>query len=212
MTHRLYVAALVLGLTTTGALCGDDAGTDTAVGIRDAAPAETPPGASDATDAPAGEAGGERAGGDKSTGRSGDEGEAQSVGSGGLREHSGELADGDGTLESGEYVDSYTIDDEEGQSILVDMTSTSDMDPYIILKSPSGEQYENDDYEGDRTRSRVDHDAEEGGAWRVMATSFEAGEEGSYDITIRTGAGSGGDGGSPGGRSSGSRASGGGKD
>jgi hypothetical protein len=191
MTHRLYVAALVLGLTTTGALCGDDAGTDTSVRLRDADTAETPPGSSDAPSGADDSAGGERATADKPTGGGGDEGEAQSVGSGGLREHSGELAEGDGTLDSGEYVDSYTIDVEEGQSILVDMTSTSDMDPYIILKSPSGEQVENDDYEGDRTRSRVEHDAEESGAWRVMATSYEAGEEGSYDITIRTGAGGG---------------------
>lgn len=201
MTHRPLIAALVLGLTTTGALCGDDA-SDTDVRVSEtetpaSGASETPPGgpskpragAADADAAPDADAPATPA---KPSSSSDEGGVAEAVGSGGLRQHSGDLATGDATLNSGEFVDSYTIDVEEGQTILVDMMSRSDLDPYIILKSPSGEQYENDDYEGDRTRSRVEQEAEEGGAWRVMATSFTPGESGAYDITIRTGAGGGG--------------------
>ncbi|HEX8385286.1 MAG TPA: hypothetical protein VF576_03825 [Rubricoccaceae bacterium] len=184
MYHRPLVAALVLGLTTTGALCGDDAPDAPAplAGSQTASPA---PGAAAKPDAAPAAA----ASSDKSGGASGIGGAAQSVGSGGLREHSGALAAGDATLDSGEFADAYTIDVEAGQTILVDVMSTSELDPYIILRAPSGEQFENDDYEGDRTRSRVEQAAGEAGAWRVIATSYEPGQEGSYDITIRTGAG-----------------------
>ena len=195
MTHRPLVAALVLGLTTTGALCGDAAPDTTTTTVTPAPLASSPSGAGpDAVpkpgDAPAGDAAAPGGGSsDKSGGSSAETGPAQAVGAGGLRQHSGELEDGDATLESGEFADSYTIDVQAGQTIVVDMTSTSDLDPYIILKSPGGEQTENDDYEGDRTRSRVEQVASESGAWRVMATSYEPGESGSYDVSIRTQAG-----------------------
>lgn len=180
MNHRLAVAVLVLGLTTTGALCADE----TAEPAPLAGNMTPPPGPStpNTGTAPAG---------NPKTSGSAETGPAQSVGADGLREHSGSLESGDATLNSGEYADTYTVDVQEGQTIFVDLRATGDFDPYIIVRAPSGEQFENDDYEGDRTRSRVEEVAGESGAWRVIATSFEPGETGNYDITIRTGAGSG---------------------
>ncbi|HEX9951556.1 MAG TPA: hypothetical protein VGB53_07295 [Rubricoccaceae bacterium] len=192
MNPRLLAAALVVGLTTTGALCGDDA----PVTVQPAAsrPAAAAPAAAPKPgDAPAA---GASAGSDKDGGTSAETGPAQAVSAGGLRQHSGSLETGDATLETGEFVDAYTIDVQAGQTVVVDLMSTSSLDPYLILRAPSGEQVDNDDYEGDRTRSHLEQVASESGAWRVMATSYEPGQSGTYDITIRT-EGSGGTGAAP---------------
>ena len=69
---------------------------------------------------------------------------------------------------------------------------SNDFDPYLIVKAPSGSQVDNDDYNGDRTRSHIEHVATESGAYSVIATSFQTGETGAYDATIEVGAGSGG--------------------
>lgn len=194
MTHRLLAAALVLGLTTTGALCGDDTADSTTTVTPAPLAASSATGAgSDAVPKPGGAPSEDTStpdgGAAKPGGTSAETGPAQAVGTGGLRQHSGTLEDGDATLESGEFADSYTIDVQAGQTIVVDMVSTSELDPYIILKAPGGGQTENDDYEGDRTRSRVEEVASESGAWRVMATSYEPGESGTYTVSIRTQAG-----------------------
>jgi hypothetical protein len=68
---------------------------------------------------------------------------------------SGRLQAGDTTLIDGEYYDTYTFQAQAGQTITVNMSS-SDFDTYLIVAAPSEEQFENDDHEGDATRSRVE--------------------------------------------------------
>ncbi len=105
-----------------------------------------------------------------------------SVATGGRTER-GRLETGDNKLTSGEYVDSFDMSGSSGEFIVVDLRSR-DFDPYLILVAPSGEQFENDDHEGDATRSQVAMQLPEGGNYRVLVTSYKPGESGSYTLTI----------------------------
>ena len=100
-------------------------------------------------------------------------------------EHRGRLEDGDATLTSGEFVDGYDFEGLPGQHVSIHLRS-SDFDTYLILKDPSGEQTENDDaIEGnDSGHSNVEVELAEAGTYRVLVTSFESGESGSYELTI----------------------------
>ncbi len=46
----------------------------------------------------------------------------------------------------------YTFTGSNGQRAVVDLRS-GDFDPYILVRAPSGEQFDNDDFEGDASRS-----------------------------------------------------------
>lgn len=96
---------------------------------------------------------------------------------------SGSLQAGDGTLSGGEYRDMYVFEGTAGQTVSVAMRSQS-FDTYVGLITPSGEQVDNDDWEGDTRLSRVDHVLAETGRYRVMATSYQAGEEGDYEVEV----------------------------
>ena len=100
---------------------------------------------------------------------------------------SGVLEAGDALLDSGEYQDRYVFDAQAGQALSVSMRST-DFDPYVGLHFPDGSGVENDDWEGDRDLSRIDLIAPETGRYRVIATSYRAGETGSYTLDASVGA------------------------
>ncbi len=106
-------------------------------------------------------------------------------GAGGSRQ-TGQLQKGDETLNSGEFFDEYYYPVQAGQTLVADLTS-SDFDTYLIVQSPSGDPSENDDFDGSQSRSRVEVDATESGDWRVMVTTFEPGETGSYALTVDVG-------------------------
>jgi len=99
--------------------------------------------------------------------------------------YGGSLSEGDNQLESGEYVDWYEVEAQPGEVIAVEMESTSDLDPYLILLGPGDVQRDNDDAtEGDTRHSYVEHTVTEGGVFQVGATSYQPGETGSYTLTI----------------------------
>lgn len=98
--------------------------------------------------------------------------------------HSGELAAGDQTLTTGEFADSYPVTVRAGQTVIVDATTDGELDPYVILRAPSGEQVDNDDFEGSTTHSRVEQVAAESGKYDAMVTSYTPGETGSYTATV----------------------------
>jgi hypothetical protein len=108
--------------------------------------------------------------------------------SGGERVERGALARGDGTLQTGEYRDSYTVAGRRGERLVVDMRS-SDMDPYLIVIGPDGKQQENDDFEGDQHRSLVSMELPQDGEYRVLATTYRPNTTGSYELRIRSGGG-----------------------
>jgi len=95
----------------------------------------------------------------------------------------GMLVEGDETLVTGEFRDSYTIDCSRGEKIVLDLQS-SEFDPYLMVFSPGGGQYENDDHEGDANRSLLSLDPTEEGTYTIYVTSYDAGETGNYDLSI----------------------------
>ena len=98
---------------------------------------------------------------------------------------SGRLEAGDSNLEGGEFIDLYVFDGTAGQKLVVELTAT-EFDPFVGVFLPSGgEAVENDDYEGRRDMARVEFQLQESGRYRVGATSYGAGESGSYQLTLR---------------------------
>jgi hypothetical protein len=112
------------------------------------------------------------------------DGDAGSIADGGV--HRDRLAAGDATLTSGEYMDEFTFEGRSGQEAVIDLRS-SDFDPYLIVSTPNGEQFDNDDYEGDTSRSLISLVLEESGTYEVLVTSYEAGESGGYTLQMEVG-------------------------
>lgn len=97
---------------------------------------------------------------------------------------SGRLEADDDTLNSGEYVDEYTVVARAGQTVSAVVTSEM-FDTYVILVSASGAQAEDDDCtDGETTRSCGALVADVDGEVRVLVTSFAVGETGDYEVTL----------------------------
>lgn len=100
--------------------------------------------------------------------------------------HSGRLQKDDAALSSGEYADTWEFEAVAGQRAVIDLQS-SEFDTYLLVVGPDGKQYDNDDHDGDQNRSLLTLDINQSGRWRVTATSYAAGETGSYTLNIGTG-------------------------
>ncbi len=98
----------------------------------------------------------------------------------------GRLEPGDRQMETGEYGDIYTFEGRSGQSIDIEMTS-SDFDTYLMLITPSGDQIENDDFESQTSRSRIDLALRETGRYSIVTTSYKGHETGEYRLTLSSG-------------------------
>ena len=109
--------------------------------------------------------------------------ETASTGAAASLNESGVLQQGDDTLRSGEYIDSYLFDGLPGERVDIELTS-NDFDTYLILVTPSQEQIENDDANGDTSRSFIQADLTEAGTYRVVVTTYEPGERGAYRLTM----------------------------
>ncbi|HEX8384559.1 MAG TPA: hypothetical protein VF576_00155, partial [Rubricoccaceae bacterium] len=103
--------------------------------------------------------------------------------------YQGTLAQGDATLTSGEFTDSYEVQARRGQSVTATLTS-SDFDTYVIVKSATDEQADNDDCtQGDTGRSCATFTADQDGTVRVIVTSYAPGETGRYALQVVVGSG-----------------------
>ena len=102
--------------------------------------------------------------------------------------HRGALARGDATLPSGEWVDSFQFDWQPGQPVRLDLRSTQ-FDSYLIVRTPSGRQEQNDDREPGNVNAALDLVVTEAGRYTVMVTSYQPGEEGEYSLLVRGGTG-----------------------
>lgn len=98
----------------------------------------------------------------------------------------GELADGDETLRSGEYYDRYRHTFPPGASVRIRLEST-DFDPYLIMRTPSGEQLDNDDVERGERAAGFDIPAAENGEYTILATTYQPGERGRYTLSFGQG-------------------------
>jgi len=103
-----------------------------------------------------------------------------------VERHSGRLEPGDTTLESGEFVDSYTFEGRQGEFVVVDLRST-EVDPWLEVWSPAGEGFVNDDHEGERSRSQLALTLTETGTYVANVTTYAGGASGAYDLAIHRG-------------------------
>jgi len=111
-----------------------------------------------------------------------DRGAAAAAPAGALAQ-TGTLAAGDDTLTSGEYADYYSFTGRQGEQVVIDLRS-DDFDPYLLVRTPSGEREWNDDYEGSARRSLLSLALAEEGTYDVYVTSYKPGETGSYALRI----------------------------
>ena len=101
----------------------------------------------------------------------------------GVRNERGALEDGDETINSGEYADVYRIQGSPGQQLRASVSS-SDFDTYLMVVGPDSDRKENDDLENRPGESEVEMTLAESGEYRVVVTSYQPGETGSYELTI----------------------------
>ncbi|MEM1128166.1 MAG: hypothetical protein AAGI71_16085 [Bacteroidota bacterium] len=85
------------------------------------------------------------------------------------------------------YYDETTVSLEMGQITTIEMRS-NDFDTYLIVRSPSGFTYENDDFQGDSSVSQVDLVADEAGTWTIWATAYSPDLTGTYTMNVTAGA------------------------
>lgn len=100
----------------------------------------------------------------------------------------GELAAGDETLSSGEYADTHVLTFGVGERVHLEARSSA-FDTYLIVRTPGGQQHENDDGPGGGTDAVLDFVAAEAGEHRVIVTSYRAGETGPYELVVGRAAG-----------------------
>jgi hypothetical protein len=96
---------------------------------------------------------------------------------------SGTLAMGDLQLDDGSYVDVYGVNLNAGDMLTVDMTSM-EFDTYLVILAPDGQGFENDDFNGDLTHSRLSMPAGQTGPYAILATSYEPGATGNYSVSV----------------------------
>ena len=100
----------------------------------------------------------------------------------------GTLAQGDRQLSSGEFNDSYPMQFPVGAPVSIRVESSA-FDSYLIVRSPSGHQFDNDDFAPGNLNAGVDIPSAEAGNYDVMVTSYRPGESGAYTLTAAPGAG-----------------------
>ncbi|MEM9865361.1 MAG: caspase family protein [Myxococcota bacterium] len=83
-------------------------------------------------------------------------------------------------LPTGEPALVYSVDAQEGQPLVVEMRSTA-FDPYLMMLSPSGQHWENDDHDGTRDAG-LDVVAPESGTYRIVATAYRAQMAGVFEL------------------------------
>ncbi len=99
---------------------------------------------------------------------------------------SGTLAPGDATRDFGELYDAYNFDAKNGQQVTVRLEGDPELDTYLIVRSPSGTEWTNDDFEGSNI-SQVSLVAGEAGAWSVWASAYNSEQRGAYTLVITPG-------------------------
>lgn len=98
----------------------------------------------------------------------------------------GILSDESGVLPSdNSYFDAYTFEGKAGQQIVIEMTS-SEIDAYLILLSPDGQDVAQDDDGGGGSNARLITALPADGTYTILANSYQAGETGRYNLRLAT--------------------------
>ncbi|MGB3542492.1 PPC domain-containing protein [Rubrivirga sp.] len=103
----------------------------------------------------------------------------------GSAQTSGTISDDDPEFINGKPHDAYAVVLESGDELSITMTSTA-VDTYLYLMSPSGRNigYNDDCTQGDFEKSCLSFSAGQAGTYEVVATTYENGETGAYEIEI----------------------------
>ncbi len=100
---------------------------------------------------------------------------------------SGELAQGDTQLQSGEFIDTFPLQGVAGQQVEISLASQQ-FDTYVAISGPNGFQNYNDDDTANNTRnSRLVATLPANGEYTIHVTSYAAGEVGAYQLNIAPG-------------------------
>jgi serine protease Do len=96
----------------------------------------------------------------------------------------GVLDNNSNVLESdNSYFNAYTFDAEQGQRITIDMISDQ-LDAYLILIDPNGQDVAQDDDGGGGTNARLVTTAVASGTYTILANSYSVGEVGEYRLQV----------------------------
>ncbi|NLF31804.1 MAG: hypothetical protein GX591_13070 [Planctomycetes bacterium] len=95
--------------------------------------------------------------------------------------YTGTLTASDRRLDDGSYYDGYSIFADQGDRIRVSMVSTA-FDPYLVLLSPSGQRWRDDDG-GEGNNAFLDVRADASGRYVLAANSYQQ-AQGSYRLWI----------------------------
>ncbi|MGD9967788.1 MAG: pre-peptidase C-terminal domain-containing protein [Hyphomonadaceae bacterium] len=100
------------------------------------------------------------------------------------QQFSGELAQGDATLGSGEFTDTYPLQGVAGQVVEISLSS-SQFDTYVAISGPNNfGEFNDDDVERGTRNSRLVTTLPANGAYTIHVTSYAAGEAGAYQLNI----------------------------
>jgi hypothetical protein len=118
------------------------------------------------------------------TGGDGGDGGDQPSGEGDLQVGDSVTEDADGNVE-------YTISLEEGQTVVIDVTS-EDFDTYLDVENSDGDLLASDDDGGDAFNSRLNFTAPDSDLYTLIVRSFAGDADGTFTLTVEEGSGSGG--------------------
>lgn len=96
---------------------------------------------------------------------------------------SGTLSSADRRLSSGEYYQTHFFDGIAGQPVRVHVHS-QEFDTYLIVRMPSGDQLDNDDYDNSVNDSVVEFVMPDDGRYEVQVTTYRPQEVGYYTLNI----------------------------
>ncbi len=84
------------------------------------------------------------------------------------------------------YYNTYTFEGQAGQQVVVEMNSR-ELNAYLILLSPDGDEVGQDNDSGGDRNSRLTVTLPSNGIYTILANTFESGESGSYSVRVATG-------------------------
>lgn len=103
------------------------------------------------------------------------------------RSVTGQLNDSSSVLPTDRsFFNAYTFEGRAGQQVEVEMSS-NDVDPYLILLAPDGQNIAQDDDGAGGSNARLTATLPTNGIYTVLANTYNPGETGSYSIRLGTG-------------------------
>ena len=96
----------------------------------------------------------------------------------------GTLEPGDYGLPSGAYGDLWAVQAQAGQTLIVDLSSPNFDALLMLVDTQNSELVAEDDDSGEETDARITLDLAESGEYVIVASSYDAGEVGNYELRV----------------------------